>query len=241
MNNVYTFLFKRRESNSSSRISSASDTTTCSSASTDFCYDITEEEEFSLIDSLETMPFPRLLQFFQDRPLIANQIEYEFSFIADKIKEICHCLDSERPSTQYANTSGTIGSNLVLATKFMVHRYHDDTGDSWLALMGLLVIGLQTLQTPSEVKRELVNTTKIGRVLILEMSKVIKFMKKQVLGDRLGLAVMKVIFDSCDRKEQDWLCLLKTFCQLMADYDQQWTFKQEYDEVVSMATFCIDM
>jgi hypothetical protein len=234
LGSVCTFLFRRRESNSS-RISSISDTTS-NSDTTDFCYDITEEEEFSLIDSLQTMPLPRLLQFLQGQPLTANQTAYEFEFVTDKIKEICHCLDTERPSTQFANTSGAIGSNLVLAAKHMVHRYHDDTGDSWLALMGLLVIGLQVLETPSEVKKELVHTTKIGRVLILEMSKVLKFMKKQALCNSLRSAVAQVVINSCHQEERACLPLLKTFCQLMADYDSQWTFKQEYEEVVSMAT-----
>lgn len=234
MGSVYTYFFKRRDSNTS-HTSSASVTTTNSSESTDFYYDITEKEEFSLIDSLDTMPFPRLLRLLQEQPLVTNQIEHEFPFIANKIKEISHCLDTERPSTQYANTSAIIGSNLVLAAKFMVQRYHDDMGDSWLALIGLLIIGVQALETPNEVKKELLNNTKIGRVLVLDMSKVLKLMKKQNLSDRLRLVVMRVVFDICHQEDQTWLSLLKVFCRFMSDYDHQWDFKQEYDDIASMA------
>lgn len=156
-----------------------------------------------------------------------QDIIHEFYLVHDKLYNTCHQFDDCRITEQFSNTHLKMGSELKLFIRFITERYSDN---QWLILMGLLMVACQVLQTPSQVKKELLHVTMIGRYLVLEMNRTLAGISAINVDRRFKSAIMDV-FDC-----KEWLPLLKNTCFEFCRHDQSWELKQEYYQVVSMAT-----
>lgn len=176
----------------------------------------------------------------------------EFQIIKDNLVVTCHQFDKYKVVDQFTNTDQKIGVELRLYIQFMTDRYAKSS--SWLALMGLLMIGIQVLKTCGEVKTQLIYQTKIGRDLILAMQEnLVKRRSKRengrLLPKQLESGISKIALegsasssediDGSEEREggrDDWFSALKNVCFQFADYDSDWVSREKYYQVVSLAT-----
>lgn len=209
---------------------------------------IKEESNYVLIDTLDSISsFQTSLMYIQQQPLIKFDHEatmlYEFKFLSDQIKKTCHQFDKLRKTIQFAETDHRIGKDLIYASQFIRHRYHHDQqlGDSWISLMGLLMVLVHTLQTEPEVQHQLLHVTRIGREIILDMNHVLKN-KKDKKYLKLSQDARQKFLSICldEQQELSWFVVLQESCSQLAYLDSRWQYKSDYIKVVLMASdiFC---
>ncbi|KAG2236511.1 hypothetical protein BDF21DRAFT_452437 [Thamnidium elegans] len=155
----------------------------------------------------------------------------EFTIVRDNLYNTCHQFDQSRITEQFSSTHLKIGAELKYYIHFISDRYKENT---WLTLIGLLMIAHEVLQTPSQVKTELIHVTRIGRDLALTMSRVIQedVSNNNITFDDQFKSNLLHIFVN----HANWFLLLKDTCFEFGRHDSEWEFKQNYYQVVSMAT-----
>ncbi|GAA5796006.1 hypothetical protein HPULCUR_001372 [Helicostylum pulchrum] len=154
----------------------------------------------------------------------------EFTIVHDNLYNTCHQFDQFRITEQFSSTHLKIGTELRYYIHFVTDRYKENT---WLTLLGLLMIAHEVLQTPSQVKTELIHVTRIGRHLAQAMSRVMQEGgANNITFDEQFKSDLLLIFVN----HTDWFRLLKDTCFEFSHHDSEWEFKQNYYQVVSMAT-----
>ncbi|KAI7888419.1 uncharacterized protein EV154DRAFT_517853 [Mucor mucedo] len=151
----------------------------------------------------------------------------EFYLMHDKLYHTCHQFDACRVTEQFSNTHFKMGSELKLLIRFMARRYGDN---GWLTLMGLLMIARQVLTTPSQVKKELLHVTMIGRELAVAMLCALSCKSTVVIHTHLKVAILEIL--QC----RQWFPSLRDTCLELSQHDKDWELHAHYHQVVSMAT-----
>ncbi|KAF7727860.1 hypothetical protein EC973_006973 [Apophysomyces ossiformis] len=159
-----------------------------------------------------------------------NDMAAEISSIQDRARQIVHDLDHLRPSEQFARAVEVADElhRLVRLTSSTLHA--PSHGHSLITLFGLLVIVLEGLKAPPEVRQHVFYHAKLGRIVILEMASVLKNYKGPALPPSQWSLLLSV-FDNGSH----WLEQLEQVCAKMARYDVTWDFRQEYEDVVTIA------
>lgn len=154
----------------------------------------------------------------------------EFTIVRDNLYNTCHQFDQSRITEQFSSTHLKIGTELKNYIYFISDRYSENT---WLTLIGLLMVAHEVLQTPSQVKTELLHVTRIGRHLALAMSRVMQDKEEEgiTFDDRFKSSLLLIFVNHAD-----WFPLLKDTCFEFSHHDNEWEFKQTYYQVVSKAT-----
>ncbi|KAG0167676.1 hypothetical protein DFQ28_011326 [Apophysomyces sp. BC1034] len=161
---------------------------------------------------------------------LGNDMAREISTIQARARQIVHDLDHLRPSEQFARAV-EVSEDLHRLVRLTSNTLHAPThGHSLVALLGLLVIVLEGLKAPPEVRQHVFYHAKLGRIVILEMASVLKNYKDSVLPPSQWSLMLSVFEKNCH-----WLEQLEEACAKMARYDVTWDFRQEYEDVVTIA------
>ncbi|KAI8879776.1 hypothetical protein K501DRAFT_19901 [Backusella circina FSU 941] len=147
----------------------------------------------------------------------------EFRSLRRQVIKTCHALDTERPSAQFGNTPHVILPFLYERLEFIKHHYTDQQ-----VLLGCIMLGVTSLETRGEVKRQLFESD-WSRTLVLAISSLLKnFNDKEEEEEKEEWAM--VLLD-----KHDWYSILKQMCGEFERLDPNWEFRGEYAEVVEMA------
>lgn len=149
----------------------------------------------------------------------------ELISLSQKAKKIAHSLDHCRISEQFSRAT-----EIAVSLHRLLSRFTQDVslhGPSHVALFGLILIAQESLSTPTEVRQQIFSHDKFGRVLILEMTSVLKNFKMPLLSNSDWFRV--------SGKEEDWLVVLEQACLKMARYDITWEYRREYQDVPTIA------
>ncbi|KAI8065353.1 uncharacterized protein B0P05DRAFT_476111 [Gilbertella persicaria] len=173
-----------------------------------------------------------------------TDIVCEFNTLLIEIKSVCHRLDKCRKAIQFAQTKETIGKDLIHIIHFIINRYYCDPlyGNSFISLIGLLMVALQVLDTEDEVQRQLMDENHIGRIIMMQMSAVLELVKSTYtyyLSIDSQIELFKIALDYQFEREDInhiWFPVLKETCLLLTRRDPNWDCKGEYDNICSMAT-----
>jgi hypothetical protein len=144
----------------------------------------------------------------------------EFASLRHQVMKTCHALDTERPSEQFGQTANVILPFLFEKLEWIRQRYSNHQ-----ALLACIMLGTEALQTKREVKRQLLESH-WSRTLVLAMSGLLKNFTFQQ-DDELAMVLL-------DR--HDWHSVLKDMCAEFERLDTHWQFRNEYKDVVDMAT-----
>ncbi|KAI7879423.1 hypothetical protein K492DRAFT_163860 [Lichtheimia hyalospora FSU 10163] len=161
-----------------------------------------------------------------------NPLSYyrELVAIQEQAHAIVHSLDGLRPSEQFAREA-EVAQELQRLVRLCTNTlYAAPQGHSLVALIGLLVIAREGLAASStEVRRYMFGggAACLGRLVVLEMQAALKNYKVNPLES-----------SSTDSRQQlKWIIdVLKQVCAQMNECDPHWTFAQEYQNVVLIAT-----
>ncbi|KAI8147820.1 hypothetical protein BJV82DRAFT_664175 [Fennellomyces sp. T-0311] len=193
------------------------------------------------------MKYPKVIQLIEQHqprylpplPCCAEGDFYrEMIAIKDRARSIVHSLDQGRPSEQFANQA-SVAQELQRVVRYCTNTLHASThGHSLAALMGLLMIAREGLDAVPEIRKYLFGKAHLGRMLVLEMTGVLKNLKSSPtpLPWSLLLSALDPPPSLSDRHQVAWLIqLLGDVCKQMANADQTWAYLQEYDNVVAIA------
>ncbi|KAI8363955.1 hypothetical protein BD560DRAFT_333815 [Blakeslea trispora] len=168
----------------------------------------------------------------------------EFTALLNETKSVCHRLDKCRKTVQFAHTKETISMDLMHIINFVYERYylHSAHSNSFITLMGLLMIIVQVLNTEDEVQRQLLDESHIGRMAVLFMSRVLsntKIVSHHDLPTCIQNQLFQIVLDYQFHQEDMntiWFSALKSVCLQLARRDPTWEQKEEYTKVYSEAT-----
>lgn len=165
----------------------------------------------------------------------------ELTIVHDNLHNTCHQFDQSRITEQFSSTHLKIGTELKSYIQFISDRYSQHT---WLALIALAMIGFEVLMTPTQVKKELIHVTRIGRHLALTMHRLLLHQPEEesfssdIHFDDAFKSNLLNIFVTHNQKD-DWFSLLKNVCFEFSRHDKDWEFNSNYHEIVSMATYLV--
>lgn len=213
----------------------------------DLSSDNDSDSTYCIIDNFRSLPFKKLAEMHNIPESFSGDdqdIISEFTFLLAQIKQICQQLDSCRGAVQFAETDETIGQKLKEIVLFTCNRYHENTstGDSGIAFLALLLIGIQVLRTVPEVKEQLLHRTRIGRCIIVNMLVVLKdsknkFNTPRMLYDQINF--MQILFDCPHLKSPNEMPnMIDTLAEAAAKFasiDKDWYSYEDYTTVISFA------
>ena len=106
----------------------------------------------------------------------------EIVTIQKRARSILHSLDHLRPSEQFANEA-ELAHEIQCVVRWCTNTLHasQSASSSLVALVGLLVIAREGLSAVPEIRKYLFGKAYLGRMMILEMSSVLKNFKKSPL------------------------------------------------------------
>ncbi|KAI7851629.1 hypothetical protein BDC45DRAFT_515474 [Circinella umbellata] len=191
----------------------------------------------------------------------------EILTIQKRAQFIIHSLDHLRPSEQFANEP-ELAQEIQSLVRWCTNILHTSTrpssssssSSSLVALVGLLVIAREGLSAIPEIRKYLFGKAYLGRMVILEMSSVLKNFKESPLlhshsnshnGTDYNLLLLpyqwslllrildppQQIIQASYHYQVTWLIqLLSDICHQMASCDKEWFYFQEYNNVITMAT-----
>ncbi|KAK4512787.1 Nucleoporin nup57 [Mucor velutinosus] len=203
---------------------------------------------YCIIDNARSLPFKKLAEMHNIPESFSGNdqdIIKEFTFLLAQIKQICQQLNSSREAVQFAETDETIGCKLKETIQFICRRYYESTsaGDSGVAFLALLMIGIQVLQTVPEVKEQLLHRTCIGRCIIRNMLMVLKDPKNKITTPRMlydQSEFTQILFDCPHLKSpSEMLGMIDTLTKVtskFASVDKDWYHYEDYANVVTLAT-----
>ncbi|KAI9263152.1 hypothetical protein BDA99DRAFT_438037 [Phascolomyces articulosus] len=173
---------------------------------------------------------PNKNDFYHRREILA---------IRERAHIIIHSLDHLRPSEQFANEAD-LAEEIHCVVRWCTNTLHaSPRGHSLAALMGLLVIAREGLAAVPEIRKYLFGEAHLGRIVILEMSGVLKNFKKPTTIHQHAAAEYLLPNQwsfASPHHQVTWLIQsLGDVCAQMADCDKGWTYRQEYDNVVNIA------
>ncbi|KAL0138125.1 hypothetical protein V8B55DRAFT_1599678 [Mucor lusitanicus] len=241
--------------------SSTSSTTVVKCGYDELYYDDDKEEDlqdissdddssstYCVIDNVRSLPFKKLAEMHNIPESFAGSdqdIVKEFTFLLEQIKQICQQLDSSRAAVQFAEADETIGSKLKEIIQFICRRYYEDAsaGDSGIAFLVLLMIGIQVLGTVPEVKEQLLHRTQVGRCIVVNMLTVLKSPKNKINTPRMlydQSEFMQILFDCPHLKSPNempnMIDTLTEVASKFASVDKDWYLYKDYANVVTLAT-----
>ncbi|KAI8370707.1 uncharacterized protein BYT42DRAFT_583413 [Radiomyces spectabilis] len=153
----------------------------------------------------------------------------ELMTVQQQASQVVHRLDGLRPSDQFAQAA-----QLAEAVQQLIRMCTSALYDQSLTtLLGLLVIAQECLHTAPQVRKHLFHQAKLGRVLVLEMAKVLKGPR---IADMTASQSMLSHGNDASQPNGNWLHRLEETCAELARLDPLWEFKQEYRDVVSIAS-----
>ncbi|KAI9488553.1 hypothetical protein BDB00DRAFT_791806 [Zychaea mexicana] len=172
----------------------------------------------------------------------AGDFYQEILRIQERARSIVHSLDGCRPSEQFANEAA-LAEELQRVVRWCTNTLHASTrGHSLAALMGLLAIAREGLSAIPEIRKYLFGKAHLGRMVVLEMSSVLKNFKNTThLPDQwsLLLSILEAphaVVQDHHRHQVAWVVqLLRDVCAQMAHCDRSWRHLQEYEHVVAIA------
>ncbi|KAL9539372.1 hypothetical protein MBANPS3_010296 [Mucor bainieri] len=203
---------------------------------------------YCVIDNARSLPFKKLAEMHNMPESFSGNdqdIMTEFNFLLAQIKQICQQLDSSRAAVQFADTDEAIGCKLKEVIQFICKRYYEATpsGDSGVAFLALLMIGIQVLQTVPEVKEQLLHRTQIGRYVIMNMLILLKAPKNESETPRSlydEIEFMQILFDcshlTSPSEMPNMTDVLREVASKFASVDKDWCFRDDYANVVKLAT-----
>ncbi|KAI9486737.1 MAG: hypothetical protein EXX96DRAFT_471699 [Benjaminiella poitrasii] len=182
-----------------------------------------------------------LASAMNEYPEVANciyQRHYEKKYFMTKLNQlkliqlqaraISHRLDNLRPSDQFGRAS-----EIAEALQQLVRSLHLHSDQSFFTLFGLIILAQESLMAPSEVRQHVFYHVKLGRILILEMSTVLKnFVYLPFIGNHLTDHWTQLGYDP---QTENWLSCLEAICSKLARYDITWEYRREYQEVITIA------
>ena len=214
----------------------------------DISSDDDSNSTYCIIDNVRSLPFKKLAEMHNIVESFSGSdqdIVKEFAFLLAQIKQICQQLDSARGAVQFAETDETIGWKLKEIIQFINTRYYEDTstGDSGVAFLALLMVGIQVLQTVPEVKEQLLHRTRIGRCAIVNMLLVLKDPKNKINTPRMlydRSEFMQILFDchhlTSPSEMPNMIDILTEVTSKFASVDKDWDSIEDYADVVTLAT-----
>ncbi|ORX53672.1 hypothetical protein DM01DRAFT_1407806 [Hesseltinella vesiculosa] len=207
--------------------------------------------------------YPLLVyQFDQERTLPPTCLQLESDDDQDIIQElawlqlharaIVHQHDRLRPNEQFARVDHIAESVLSLIRICAMHS----TASSWPSLLALLLIAMECLDAPSQVRQHLFYRARLGRALILEITTVLKnyqedpndvqdvilpLTRQQLLLARQFFPPASTSSPTSSAYEDPdemhaWYITLQYVCGTMASLDTQWIYHQDYHQAVTIAS-----
>jgi hypothetical protein len=147
-------------------------------------------------------------------------------FIQERASAAAHALDSARPSEQFGRAF-----EVADAIQGLIHLCTRQSM-SQVSLFGLILLAQASLHAPAEVRQHVFYHSKLGRSIILELASVLKNFKQSPHSygqwERVACAIQHA--------EPNWVDALDRVCIKLARYDVTWEYRQEYSQVVEMAT-----
>ncbi|KAG2220109.1 hypothetical protein INT45_005870 [Circinella minor] len=186
----------------------------------------------------------------------------EILTIQKRAQFIIHSLDHLRPSEQFANEP-ELAQEIQSLVRWCTNILHTSTtrssssssssSSSLVTLVGLLVIAREGLSAIPEIRKYLFGKAYLGRMVILEMSSVLKNFKESPLHSNSNNLLLLLpyqwslllrildppqhIIQASYHYQVSWLIqFLSDICHQMASCDKEWFYFQEYDNVITIAT-----
>ncbi|KAI9274205.1 hypothetical protein BY458DRAFT_539497 [Sporodiniella umbellata] len=153
----------------------------------------------------------------------------KLSSLNQRAHTISHSLDCCRISDQFSRAS-----EVAMSLHLLLCQFTQDVsihGPSHVALLGLVLIAQQSLDTPAEVRQHIFSHEKFGRVVILEMASVLKKFKLPLLPH----SDWHRINSQQKHQHSNWLITLEAVCLKLARYDVTWEYRKEYQDVPIIA------
>ncbi|KAI7898756.1 uncharacterized protein BX663DRAFT_489715 [Cokeromyces recurvatus] len=165
---------------------------------------------------------------YQRRNSSINEKLSQLKLIQLQTRTISHRLDNLRPSDQFGRAS-----EIAEALQHLIRSLHLHSDQSFFTLFSLIILAQESLMAPSEVRQHVFYHVKLGRILILEMSTILKnFIYLPFVGNDLTDYWTQLGYDP---QKQDWLSCLEAICLKLARYDITWEYRKEYQEVITIA------
>ncbi|KAI9260138.1 hypothetical protein BY458DRAFT_516679 [Sporodiniella umbellata] len=149
----------------------------------------------------------------------------ELVALKNKAHRIAHSLDHCRISDQFSKAS-----KVAVSLHLLLRQFTQDVsvhGRSHIALLGLILLAQESLNTPTEVRQQIFSHDKFGRVLTLEMASVLKNFKLPLLPNEDWYPISP--------QKENWIISLEQVCLKMARYDVTWEYRKEYQDVPTIA------
>ena len=187
------------------------------------------QDDYCIITSPNPFSVSHALWMMAQSNVDWTHITHELDTLFDYLDKTCHQFDRSRITDQFANTHVKMGPEISLFTQFVTKRYK---ASPWLVCMALILIVYTCLHdTPTEVKRQLVYETRIGKEFVYSMIYALQSKKTVLLSQSIMNQVAKRVFSS---QRHNWRTALVNICNELAKYDE--SFKSQYDQVVTMTT-----
>lgn len=137
-----------------------------------------------------------------------------------KARNIAHEYDNLRRSDQFSKAKETAN-----ALEQVLKGIHMKSDQSFIALFSIILLAQESILAPSEIRQHIFYVAKFGRILILELSSILKNFK---------FDINKAHYDSLFRPES-WFQVLEEVCTRLYKYDPTWEHRKEYQDVIIMA------
>ncbi|GAA5811314.1 hypothetical protein MFLAVUS_004747 [Mucor flavus] len=176
--------------------------------------------------------FKILTTTIEDYPQVANTIydkHYnkkkddveELKHLRQQVRKIAHSLDKQRPSEQFGRASEiSFNLNQILYSTMIEHQ------ESLTSLFGLILLAQESLNCPSEVRQHLFSNAKFGRIIILEISKILKNFNEYNCRD------FNHKWSLISTNDDTWFDSLQYVCNKLSRYDITWEYRKEYQDVI---------
>ncbi|KAG0167966.1 hypothetical protein DFQ30_005435 [Apophysomyces sp. BC1015] len=155
-----------------------------------------------------------------------DEIMRELYSLQQQSRCIAHSLDNHRPSEQFARAS-EISEEMRRMTLKCTQVLRSLS--SLAVLFGLIIVAEEGLSSPPEVRKHMFYQAKFGRTVVLDMSTALKNYKHSTLSPSQRSALKTIL------GQDSWIDKLAEICSKMSTYDDGWDFRQEYENVVSIA------
>lgn len=185
--------------------------------------DMEEEENYCFIKSTNVC-VDATLTLISQLPVNYKDISQEFKIIHDYLDQTCHQFDHSRTIDQFTHTDSKMGPQLKSFMNFISARY---AASPWLRCIGLIMIAKKVLYTtPREVKKELLQQTRIGREFVNHMQKALF---STTSGDLSTISKVHIMAIAVDEGE-NLFHLVRDICHEFADSDAQ--FELAYEQII---------
>ncbi|KAI8877646.1 hypothetical protein K501DRAFT_288269 [Backusella circina FSU 941] len=145
-------------------------------------------------------------------------------FIQERANTVAHSLDNLRPSEQFGRAFEVAESIQGLIHLCTQHR------QTMPSLFGLIILAQESLHAPVEVRQHVFYHSKLGRSIILELASALKNFKQTPHLSSCGQ------WERVSCAGESWVDALDRVCIKLARYDVTWEYRQEYSQVVEIAT-----